>query len=90
MEIKKIKGKHSEDDEIILLTTKKDEPIYLSDVFELVYQFSLNELHRIRFSRVREDIVLGLRPFLFENEVQNAIEKAKKEVYDKILKGGLK
>jgi len=85
VEIRKVKGKHSERDQIIIITGG-DEAILLDDVTELVYTFSLNELRRIRISSVREQIIHGEREFMFETIIKKAIEKAKREELENILK----
>ena len=84
MNIRKTQGKHSERDELIFITAR-DEAIKLDEVFNLVNVFAVNELKRIRIDKVRENIILGSMPFMFEDEVKNAINKAKQSEMEYLL-----
>jgi len=53
MIIEKTPGTHSEQDEIILVTTTPKEPVTLEDVFSLIGALAKNELKRIRIPYVR-------------------------------------
>lgn len=85
MIIEKTNGTHSEKDQIIMVTTASQEKILLDDVFNLVYEFGVNELHRIRADPVRADIIRGDRPFYFEELLIKALKKAKDDVLQTTL-----
>lgn len=78
MDITKIPGRHSEKDEIIIISANK-EALTLEQLFELIYLFSTNELNRIRIPYVRKQIINGEKPFFFEQQIINTIETAKAE-----------
>lgn len=84
MLITRVPGTHSEEDEIILVTTEVEEPILLEDVFRLVSAFAENELKRIRAPPVRQEIIDGVRPFMFEDKLIKVIELAKKDAQRKL------
>ena len=78
-------GKHTERDRIILVN---GEAITLKDFHKILKEFTLNELRRIRIDLVRADIIRGLRPFMFVEEMKKTIEEAKDQELQSMLKGG--
>ena len=86
MKIIKEKGNHSERDEIIRITAD-DEAIRLQDYFDLTKAFALNELIRIRSPLVRNQIINGERPFLFENKIKLIFDYVKQTELE-LMKGG--
>ena len=81
MKLEKIKGSHSKNDKIILITSNR-EALELEDIFLLIEEMAENELNRIRIDKVRNEIISGIRPFYFEE----MIDKIFKRVKEKLLK----
>ena len=83
MLIEKVKGTHSEEDKLILVTTYR-EPIRLSDIFLLIELFAENEFKRIQSSKLKKDILNGICPFLFEDKIEEIINRVKSKANEEL------
>lgn len=80
-------GTHSKRDEKIFISSD-DEGVLLAplleDIFKLIYDFTLNELRRIRVPKVRQEIIEGKRKFFFEEKINESILSAKKQALEEL------
>jgi len=73
--VKMLQGKDSKDDRLILINEKA---LRLSEIFQIVELFAENELNRIRVSKVRQEIIEGKRPFMFEKAITDIFKRVKR------------